>query len=312
MKTKKFVLQKLIEMVLTIFVVTVLSFLLMRLSPVDPATAYAKRSSPLVTEEQIENAKQMLGLDKPLVHQYFTWAGKALKGDFGVSLRTGQPVTKELAKGAGFTLTLVALSGCFIFIGVLIFGTLNYLLRHHVLGWILRVLFIAGLAIPPFYLAILYLDVFSLRLGWMSISSNTGLIKFVIPALCLSALGIGLYALMLGKNLETEMQAPYVHYLRCRGMGELRILCFHALPHGLLKIVPSLMQMLGLFMTGAAVVESVCSLPGLGHTIVDSVIQRDSPMIHGQVLILAIGFVSANLLSDLVGYKINKQRKLYE
>lgn len=308
MTFKRKVLRKIFEMTLTLFIVTLLSFLLMRLSPVDPATAYAKRNSPLVTNEQIEAARAELGLDKPLHIQYLRWIGRGLTGDFGNSLYSGKPVTEELGSATLFTLKIVGISGIMIFLGVIVFGLIAYVTKDHLMGYLLKGLFIAGLAIPPFYLAVLYLDLFALRFGFMSISENSGFIRYIIPALCLSELGIALYAIMLSKNIEHEMKDEYVQYLKCRGFRDSYILLIYVLPHALQKILPSMMQMLGFFMTGAAVVESVCSLPGLGHTIVNSVIQRDSPMIHGQVLILAATFVFFNILSYVIDEWMNRGR----
>lgn len=139
-RTRRYLIRRVTVVLLTLFVVTLLSFLLMRLSPVDPATAYVKRNSAVVTQEQIDEARVMLGLDKPLPVQYFDWVVDALHMDFGISLGTGNPVTEELAKTVPVTLTVVAYSAVIMSLGVLGVGMLGYLWRQKAGGMILSFL----------------------------------------------------------------------------------------------------------------------------------------------------------------------------
>ena len=136
-RTRRYLIRRVTVVLLTLFVVTLLSFLLMRLSPVDPATAYVKRNSAVVTQEQIDEARVILGLDKPLPVQYFDWVVDALHMDFGISLGTGNPVTEELAKTVPVTLTVVAYSAVIMSLGVLGVGMLGYLWRQKAGGMIL-------------------------------------------------------------------------------------------------------------------------------------------------------------------------------
>ncbi|MDU5080496.1 ABC transporter permease [uncultured Tissierella sp.] len=306
------ILEKTVEIILTLFIVTILSFLLMRLSPVDPATAYVKRNTPIVTEEQIQEARIELGLDKPLISQYFIWTKNALHLDFGISLKNGQPVVKEIQKVLPVTLTVVLLSACIMSIGILILGSIYYFLRNSIANYFLIFICIAGISVPPFYLASVYIDIFAVRLGIMSVVGNIGLMKYLPASLCLSIVGIALYSQLLGKSIEWEMNEDYAFYARCRGLKESRILIFHALPYAVGALLPSFLQMLGLFMAGAAVVESVFSLPGLGHLIIDSVIHRDSPMIHAGVLVLALSVVLFNVMADVLQGCLRKHRKAME
>jgi len=300
--------KKAFEIVLTLLIVTLLSFLLMRLSPVDPATAYVKRNRPIVTQEEVDEARVMLGLDKPLPLQYLTWLKNALSGDLGTSLRTGHSVAQELGGALPTTLAVVLLSAAVMILGIPLLGCLHYLARKNIFGHVIVLVLLAGVSIPPFYLASVYLDVFAVNLGVISVAGNTGLARYLPAALCLSVLGIALYALMLSKAMQAEMGEDYAIYLRCRGISEGRILLRHALPRAVIGLVPSFMQMLGLFMAGACVVESVFSLPGIGHLIIVSVIQRDSPMLHAEVLVLALAFVAFNILADVLRRAMNRHQ----
>ena len=300
--------KKVLEVIFTLLIVTLLSFLLMRLSPIDPATAYVKRNTPIVTEEQVKTARVELGLDKPLFIQYGTWVKNAIHLDLGISLGSGHPVIKEIRKVLPVTLTVVLLAAAIMSVGIILFGSLNYFLRDQMAGYLLTFLYIGAISIPPFYLASIYIDVFALKLGLMSVAGNTGATRYLPAALCLSVLGIALYSQLLGKGIEKEMNEDYAFYARCRGLKESRILVCHALPHATAAIIPSFLQMLGLFMAGAAIVESVFSLPGIGHLIIESVIKRDSPMIHAEVLVLAFAFVIFNIFSDVLQRWIQKDR----
>ena len=290
-QTVPYLIRRLAEVLLTLFLVTLLSFLLMRLSPVDPATAYVKRHSAYATEEQIEAARIELGLDKPLPVQYFRWVADAMQGDLGISLGTGKPVTEELAKTVPVTLTVTALCAVVMGLGALLFGALCYLSRGTSWGKLLSGLGIVGISLPPFYLATVFLDVFAVKWGLIRVAGNTGLARFLPAALCLSLSAICFYGQLLADGLHREMEQDYAFYARCRGLSEVRILLRHALPHALVDLLPSFAQMLGLCLAGAAIVERVFSLSGLGYLIIDAVLRRDAPVIHASVLLLAAALV---------------------
>ena len=304
--------KKAFEIFLTLFVVTLLSFLLMRLSPIDPATAYVKRNCAVVTQEQIDAARIELGLDKPILVQYGAWVRNALSLEFGISLASGLPVIEEIGKAIPVTVSVVLVTGCIMSFGILLFACLNYFLRRKIAGYILTFLCIVGVSVPAFYLGSVFIDTFALKLGIISVSGNTGLMRYIPAALCLSVGGIAFYSQLLAKDIAHEMNEDYAFYARCRGLKESRILFFHALPHSAVGLIPSFMQMLGLCMAGAAVVERVFSLPGLGYLIIDSVIERDSPVIHVAVLFLACALVVFDLIAKALQTILQKDNTAME
>lgn len=300
MENRSYWKKKILEVILTLLVVTLLSFLLMRLSPIDPATAYVTRNTPIVTAEQIQEARVKLGLDQPLLVQYGQWVFKACQLDLGISLASGRSVTTEIGKALPVSLAVVLLSGLIMGLGSIMVGSLHYFLWDHWLGLVLSLVAILGLSIPAFYLASLFLDVFAVRIGGLNVSGNTGIMRYFPAALCLSVSGIAFYSQMIAGNLKKEMNEDYAFYARCRGLKEGRILFFHALPHGIMRLLPSFMQTLGLCLAGAVIVERVFSLPGLGYLLIDSVMKRDSPVIHVVVLILALALIISNIFADLI------------
>lgn len=306
---KNYIVRRIIVVFFTLFIVTLLSFLLMRLSPIDPATAYVKRNSAIVTEEQIEDARVMLGLDKSLPEQYIDWAYDALHMEFGISLGTGNPVTEELAKTVPVTLTVVLYSAVIMMLGVLIVGTLGYFWREKVRGIVLSFLVIVGISVPGFYIGTAFIDVFAVRLNVISVSGNAGFMKYFPVALCLSVLGSCFYGQMLSASLEREMDQDYAMYARCRGISDMRILIFHALPHAIVDLLPNFAQMLGLCLANAAILERVFSLSGLGYLIIDAVVKRDSPMIHAAVLVLALTLVLLDTVAELLQYVLRSDMR---
>lgn len=297
---------KIFVMLLSIFFVTVLSFLLMRLSSIDPATAYVMRSSPIVTQEQVDKARIMLGMDKPLIIQYLVWVKNVLQGDLGISLSSGHTVISELLKSIPISLRVVSISTIIMIVGVLCFGCLQYVTRNMIFGKIIYILNMIGIAIPPFYFAIIFVNYFAFKLDLISVVGNTGITRYLPCAICLSISGIAFYSQMLTKRLQEEMNEDYVFFARCRGLKEQRIVIFHALPHAIIDLVPNFAQMIGLCLAGAAVVERVFSLPGFGYLIIDSVITRDSPMIHASVLFLAIALVLLDFMAAIIQKKFRK------
>lgn len=296
------------EMLLTILLVTILSFLLMRLSPVDPATAYAKRSTVNPTQEQIEDIRIEMKLDKPLLTQYGLWLKDAVKLEFGKSLVNGRPALGEIKQAVPITFNVVMISAIIQVIGTIIIGYLIYLLKDSRGSVILGFITVAGISIPGFYIASVYLDIFAVKYNLISISGNTGFMRYVHPAICLAIPCIMFYARLLANYIEKEMNEDYVFYARCRGLTEKRILLYHSIPHSIIVFVPSFMQNIGLTMAGAAIIERVFSLPGIGYLIIDSVLNRDAPMIHLTVLYLSFVLVMANILSDLIRNILQKDQ----
>ena len=192
--TRRFIVNKVLEMLITLVVVTLISFLLVRLSPIDPAEAYARRSFAAFsfTDEQMEALREDMGLNDPLPVQYVTWVRDALHLDFGKSFVSGQPVFEKVTTAIGITVTIVLISAVIQAVFILLFGCLCYLTRKRMIGHALIFLCIAGVSIPSFFFASTYLDIFAVKLGLTSVAGNTGLMRYLPAAVCI---GIGCIAL---------------------------------------------------------------------------------------------------------------------
>ena len=201
-----FTARKILELLLTLLIVTFLSFLLVKLSPVDAAEAYARRTFMLYTPEQLDELREEMGLNQPLLVQYGTWVGNALHLDFGTSLVNGRSVLGEVSRAMGVTLSIVLIAAVIEAVGILLVGSLCYWCRRKWAHLLLVFVCIVGVSIPPFFLASSFLDVFAVRFGWISVASSTGLMRYLPAAICLAVGGIALYSQLLSKNIEREMK----------------------------------------------------------------------------------------------------------
>jgi peptide/nickel transport system permease protein len=258
----------------------------MRLSPIDHATAYVMRTTAIVTDEQIEEARIILGLNKPLVIQYLNWIKHSISGDLGISLTTGKPVVNELVKAVPISLKVVGLSSIIMLIGSIVLGYLQFLIKKK--RKLFELIAISLIAMPPFYVGLVYINVFNTK------------IKYIPAAICLSLFGIGFYSQMFFKRISQEMKSQHVFFSLSRGISEKKILIIDALPAAIIDLIPSFAQMIGIVLVGATVVEKVFSLPGFGHLIIKSVLNRDAPVIHGSVLVLAVILVVLNFLAEMI------------
>ena len=264
--TRRFIINKLGEMVISLLIVTILSFLLVRLSPIDPAEAYARRSMAAFsfTDEQMEALREKMGLNDSLPVQYVKWVRDAFHLDFGKSFVSGQSVFEKVTTAIGITVTIVIISTIIQAIFILLIGCLCYLTRKRIIGRALIFLCIAGVSIPSFFFASTYIDIFAVKLGVTSVVGNTGFVRYFPAAVCIAIGCIALFSPMLANNIKKEMEQDSAFYARCRGLSEGKILFRYALPSAVVTLLPNFCQMLGLCMAGSAIVESVFSLPGLG------------------------------------------------
>ena len=198
------------------------------------------------------------------------------------------------------TACIVLLSAVLQAVGALVLGALLYLTRKNVIGKILAFVSIAAISIPAFYLATSFIDVVAVRWNLISVSGNTGLMRYLPAALCLAVGGIAFFGQMLSKAIQQAMSEDSVLYSRCRGLSDPYIVVRYAMPQAIISTVPTFMQMMGMCMAGSAIVENIFSLPGLGYRIVNSLTNRDLPVIYATVLFLAFALVIFNILADII------------
>lgn len=290
------------QALITIILVTLLSFILVNLSKVDPATAYCQRQY-IISEEKINEVKETMGLNKPIIEQYKIWAINILKGDFGISYVSGKPVRPELFQAMTYTTKIVLLATLIQGLGSLIFGYMFYIFRSRPLGKVFHIVSILGISIPSFIIAGSILEIFANYLGIIKISGNEGLAKYLPAAISFSISGIAYFGKLLMTNIENLMKGKDVFYARTLGLTEREILKYFIMKRAILILLPSFMQMMAMCFAGSILVEQVFGLPGIGGLIIDSVLMRDAPTIYGIILLLGITFVLFDTMANLINEK---------
>jgi len=287
-------------MPLVMIVASLLSFLIINLAPGDPAEMILERQlQGEPTKEQIEAFKKEHGLDKPLYIQYFIWLSKILYGDLGVSLRTGEPVIEEYLTRFPASLLLIATS---ILIAVAIsipLGILSALKHNTAIDHICRILALFGISMPNFWLGLLLILIFSVKLRIFP-AFGYGAKNIVLPALTLGLSFAGTLTRLMRVSLLEVLHQQYIIVAKAKGSPEKLIITRHALKNAFIPVVTAIGIYSGHAATGAVIVETIFAWPGVGSYFVSSIYARDYPVIQGFVLLVALFFVLTNLIVDVI------------
>ena len=304
--------------VLIVFLVTLFVFFALRLIPGDPVRA-ALADAPGVTEEQIAQRTAELGLDKPVISQLFTFLGNAFTGDLGKSFYTEQPVTEMILERLPATLELGVLS---LLIGVLLGVPLGMLSALRVNTWVdqvLRVVSVAGISIPSFWIGLMLVTYLALWFSWTPpLSYSTPLedpaknfLQMILPALALSAGTVAAVARFLRSSLLEVLSSNYIRTVRAKGAGPRIVLVKHATRNSLIPIFTILGLQVGHILGGTVILETIFSIPGMGTLIAEAVRQRDYPVVLGSVIVFAGVFIFVTILVDLA-YGVIDPRVRYQ
>ena len=295
----RFLLRKLGLFLLVFLGITFLSFCLTYLSPSDPAEIQLNKTGVAPTQELLEQTREEMGLNRPLLVRYGEWLAGLLRGEMGTSLRNGQPVAEELLEALPPTAILTAASMAVVLLLSVPVGILCARFQNGPLDLGVRFLTYFFASLPSFFLALAILYLFSLRLGWFSVIASGGVSGYVMPVAVLSLTLSAWYIRQVRSVVLTELSKDYIEGARARGVSEARILFSHVLKNSLLPILTlagiSLASMLG----GTTTVENIFSIRGLGHLAMEAITARDYPVIQGYVVWMALAFLVVNFLVDL-------------
>lgn len=296
-------------------VVALFVFLLLRLSPGDPAAIIA---GDMASPEQLAAIRESLGLNQPLYRQFFVWIWQLLQVDFSTSLMAHTPVLNMIGQRLEPTLSLALVSIVFT---ILISVPLGVLAAWKHGTWIDNLVMstsVLGFSIPVFVIGYVLITVFALELKWLpvqgfrSISDGLGTFaqRIVLPALTLSSVYVALVARMTRASMLEVLGEDYIRTARAKGLAEVHVLFRHALRNAMIPILTVIGTGFALMISGVVVTESVFNIPGLGRLIVDAVLARDYPVIQGMILLTSGVYVVINLLIDL-SYAISDPRIRY-
>lgn len=303
----KYIQKRLMGLIIVLIGITFFSFMISNISPVDPAEAFLRRSIQNVSEKQIQELREEMGLDLPIYRQYLKWISNALCGDFGESLVSKKPVIEEIAKRFPATLILVGAALLMIVIITVPIGVLCAVYKDSIFDNLIRVITILGISIPNFWLGFMLLFLFGVWLKLVPIVGYGSMKNVILPSATLAVAIAASSIRLLRSNILENMNKDYVIYARARGISKRKIIWKHILINAMSPMVTLFGQTIGYMIAGTAIVESVFSWPGIGRYAVDAIFARDLPVINAYVLIMAAIFVICNSLADIVNARLNPQ-----
>jgi peptide/nickel transport system permease protein len=304
-----YIIKRMIQFIPVIIGVTFLVYAMTLLLPGDPVAALLGLSEgqAQVEPEVIAAYRHELGLDRPIPIQYAKWLDRVLHGDFGTSIKTRRPVTTEI--GPRLKVTAQVSAAAFIVSLLIAFpaGVTAALFRNSWLDRLVTILAVSAVAVPSFWLAIMMILLFSVKLGWLPPSGFVspfedpvrGLKLLVMPVLILGWEGAAVLTRQTRSSMLEVLNQDYVRTARAKGLAGRRVVWLHALKNAMLPIVTIIGLRVGFLLGGSAIVETIFTIPGIGRLLVSSISTRDFPVIQALVLIIAVCTVFASLLTDL-------------
>ncbi|MFH3487826.1 ABC transporter permease [Klebsiella aerogenes] len=299
---KAYVIKKLLSLPLILLGASLIVFLAIRMLPGDPARLMA---GPQATQDDVSRMHTRLGLDDPLAVQYGHFVSGMLKGDFGTSLKSGQPVSAEMSERVPYTLGLALLAWMMAVILGIPMGMCAAIYRNHVADHVLMLVAIAGASIANFWLALIAMDTFSVKLGWLPLLGAEGWKSYILPSVCLGIFPMAVMSRMTRSSMVDVLGEDYIRTARAKGLAPFQVYFKHALRNALIPIVTIIALNFGGLIGGAVVTESVFNWPGIGRYLVDSVRYRDYPVIQGVTMITVASVVVMNLVGEMIIARIN-------
>jgi len=330
-----FIVKRLLWAIPTLFGVSLLVFFMVHLTPGDPAMMLLGDHA---NKESVAKVREELGLNKPLYVQYMIFAKKAVTLDFGNSIKSKQPVIDEFEDRFPATaeLSLVAMFFAIIF-GILA-GIISAVKRYSIFDYGSMFVALAGVSMPVFWLGLVMIYFFAVKLGWLPVSGRLGyefyvdrvtgfylidtllahdipafwdaLRHLIMPAIALGTIPMAIIARMTRSSMIEVMKEEYIRTARAKGCSRFQVIFIHALRNAMMPVITVIGLMLGTLFAGAILTETTFSWPGIGKWLVNAVYQRDFPIIQSTTLVIATMFIFVNLVVDILYAFINPKIRL--
>jgi peptide/nickel transport system permease protein len=312
-----YLVRRILAFIPTLLISVTLIFILTRLVPGNPVWALVGHQS--VSEEKIKEVSHELGLDRPVLVQYFTWLPKALSGDFGTSIFFNKPVVAVIADRFPVTLTLAGLAMLLTLALAIPLGVFAAMRQNSLLDQATSVFSTLGVSLPSFWLGFLLIILFAVTLHWFPSSGYRALSMGVVPwlsrlVLPVVALALSQVALLVRTTRSSMLEVlgmEYVTAARAKGLSEAKVIYKHALRNAFISIVTVIGLTFALSLGGSVIIENVFAIPGLGQLITTAAIRRDYPVIEGGMMYLTVISLIVNLLVD-ISYTLINPRVVYE
>lgn len=300
-----YIIKRIFSLVPVLFVVSIAIFMLVHITPGDPASVMLGVDA---TKEQLEELRQEMGLDLPIYQQYFNWIAGVFQGDFGTSYFMKEPVTQSIAEHLGPTLSLAIIAQTITILIAVPLGIAAANRRGTIADQSIMGVSLLGMSIPSFLLGLFLILLIGVKLGWLPVAGyqplSAGLwnhIKYLImPAISLGAIQAALVARMTRTSMLEVLNTNFIKTAQAKGVKKRAIVYKHALRNAFLPILTVIGQTFGILVAGAVVTETIFNIPGIGQLIINSVERRDYSVIQGVVLFVTLSYVLINLVIDLL------------
>lgn len=302
---KAFLIRRILQTLITLFVVSLISFTISMVLPGDPSLSIV--GSEGASKEMVQSLREELGLDQPVVVQYVKWLGALVSGDFGVSIRTRVHVLTLFAQRLPTTVELLGLGILFALLLAVPMGIFSALRPNTWIDTAGTVIAVSGVAMPQFFLGMVLIMVFSIGLGWLPSSGYVSpaqdlvanLKGLILPAIALGSVVAAEIMRQLRSSMLEVLNEDYVQTARAKGVPEYLVIIRHALRNALIPVVTLLGMRIGRLIGGIVIIEVVFSLPGIGRLLMNAVLFNDFPVLQTGVLLVALAVTFLNLLADI-------------
>ncbi|QAT50061.1 ABC transporter permease subunit [Caproiciproducens sp. NJN-50] len=302
-----YIVKRVLEVIPTLFLVTLFVFLFVRLIPGDPARMVAGEDA---SAQQIETIREQLGLNKPILTQYADYVGGLLHGDLGTSLKTKRPVSFEVGQRYWKTMTLALVSlawSCIVGVLIGIWSGRNKSKWQDYTGMTLAV---SGISLPSFWIGFIVIIIFSVNFKILPTTGASSWKSLVLPAFTLGTGIAAIIARFTRSSILEVMKEDYIRTARAKGLKEKHVVWTHAFRNAMIPVVTVAGLQFGHLLGGSVVVESVFAYPGLGSLLLDSINYRDYPTIQSLILIFSLHFILINLIVDILYAVLNPEIQL--
>ncbi|MFC9711842.1 nickel/cobalt ABC transporter permease [Paenibacillus sp. NPDC056933] len=295
----RYVIKRMLAIIPVLIGISFLSFVLIHLRTSDPAEVALRVNQVTPTPEMVDAMRETLGLDKPFLTRYVEWIGNSIQGDFGISYVNQQPVGEQIARALPATLKLSAVALVIILTISILIGVLSAIYENRLLDRLMRSLVFIGTAMPSFWIGILLMWLFAVKLNWFPTSGMEQASSVILPAVTLSLVFISTYVRLIRNNMVQNKTENYVLYARVRGLKE-RTIIWKVFRNSLQLSITALGMSIPKLIAGTVIVENIYAWPGIGRLCVTAIFNSDFPIIQAYILIMGVMFVVCNLLVDLL------------
>lgn len=297
---KKFIVQRFIQLVIVLLGISFVTYSLVYLSPSDPAEIYFATNDITPTEEALEEMREEMGLNEPFLVQYISWLKKMLVGDLGYSYHFREDVWNVILEKLPPTVLLASVAFIIFIISSFALGILSAVYRNRLLDYIIRIMSFMSISIPGFWLGLLLLYVFAVKMQLLPVTYTAEWGNLILPAITLACPLIGKYTRLIRSEVLEQYNSDYVIGARMNGTSSWHIMMQYVLPNAIINLVPLLGLSIAALLGGTVIVETIFSWNGIGKMALDAITYRDYDLLQTYVLFMTIIYVVINFMVDIV------------